>query len=183
MKAIRLLSFALPLLFLSTAQEKEMDFGNFSMTTPARWTVVEEPSTDRFTGYIVLDYQDTIQVYYGKVLDKLEYNRGFYLQNDSIFQFQPKTDKAKPKQDRFYGLAADVNFRKLSNVDVSEVKIDAKKATLCIPKTSGIGTTSVHFRYNSKNGQKRSLLLSGFYLSPENQSLFLKAIKTIRIRD
>ena len=183
MRAISLLYFALPLLLVGTTQEKEMDFGAFSMTTPAQWTFVEEPTSDNFKGYLVLDHQDTFQVYSGKVLDKLEYNRGFYSHNDSIFQFQPKADKANPKQDRFYGLAADVNFRNLSNVDFSEVTIHAKKATLCIPKSIGIGKTSVHFKYKNKKGQKRSLLLSGFYLSAENQSLFLKAIKTIKIRD
>lgn len=183
MKLLTILYITLPLLFLSTTQEKEMDFGNFSITTPAQWTFVKEPTADCIKGFIVLDRKDTIQVYNGKVLDKLEYNRGFYLHNDSIFQFQPKTDKANPKRDRFYGLAADVNFRKLSTVDFSEVIIEAKKATLCIPKTIGIGTTSVHFKYKNKSGQKRSLLLSGFYLSAENQSSFLKAIKTIKIRD
>jgi hypothetical protein len=183
MKILNILYLTLPLLCFSTGVEKEMDFGRFSMTTPAQWTFVEEPSAECFKGFIVLDRKDTIQVYHGKVLDKLEYNRGFYLHNDSIFQFQPKTDKANPKQDRFYGLAADVNFRKATNVAFSEVKIDAKKATVCIPKTSGIGTTSVHFKYKNKSGQKMSLLLSGFYLSAENQSLFLKAIKTIKIRD
>jgi hypothetical protein len=183
MKILNILYLALPLLFLSSAEEKEMDFGSFSMTTPAQWTFVEEPSTDCFKGHIVLGSRDTIQVYNGNALDKLEYNRGFYLHNDSIFQFQPKTNKANPKQDRFYARAADVNFRKIANVAFSEVKIDAKKATVCIPKTIGIGTTSVHFKYKNKSGQKMSLLLSGFYLSAENQSLFLKAIKTIKIRD
>lgn len=182
MKIVSLLFITL--LLLNFSSEKEMDFGSFTIKAPNNWTYIKENGKEAFIGKIALDQKDTIDFYYGKYLKNIEDNKGFYILNDSVFLYAESDPYGKPnrKLDKFYGKAHTVNFKKLSNVEYSYEMIDNLKAWIATPKKPGIGLTSVQFKKGTKK-EPMTFLMSGFNLSLENQTEFLKVIRTIKFKD
>lgn len=135
---------------------------------------------DSKVGGISLSGKDTITYDLGFYSNDLDEYIFFEKHGDSVYVFDDYSDSPIFE---FKGSIEDLDKDPFYKNDVSWDKVGGFSAKIVQPKNSGIGVTGVYIDclYQSEFG-KVSFVISGRNLSPENEKLFLQAIKTITFK-
>ncbi|MBA9079733.1 hypothetical protein [Rufibacter quisquiliarum] len=182
-------NFAILLVILCSCVTKEnvrterQDFGSFSIELPSDWRVNDVQGIDSQVKEIVTSKGDTIHFDYGVYSSSLEEASvkiypssmiSWFLENKydttgRVFINKENIEEADREK-----------YRKWKN---SFEMIDGYQAKIVEPKVIGDGLTGVYFDSLGVGPMGKLMLqISGFNLSPKGNELFLKSIRTIRIK-
>jgi hypothetical protein len=158
---------------------KTLDFGAFTIETPAAWKKVERQGIDSYVGEIAIDEKDTLSFDLGWYSNKL-YERGPMIL-DSSFIGKVDTILYDPSAFIYVKNSLLVDPDKYRKNNVSWDTIDNRKAKIVYPRRTGIGTTGIYIDSLWPSGfDIDHFNLYGENLKPENEKLFLAAIKTLK---
>lgn len=159
------------------------DFGSFSIDLPAEWKVNEVQGIDSYVREIVTGDGDTIYFDYGYYSSSLEEESvRMYPSNMIPWFLEREIDTT--------GMVF-LNKETITETDREEYRkqiavhdtIDGFAAKIVEPKVARNGLTGVYFDSLGEGSLGKIMLqVSGIDLSPVNNNLFLKSIKTIRIK-
>jgi len=180
-KTFKSLCFLL-LLFLTdcSIESRTLDFDDFQILVPQQWEKIELIGIDSKVGGISLNGKDTVTYDLGLYSDDLDEYIAFEDYGDSVYVFDGYNDSPIFK---FKGSIDDLDKDKFYKNEVNWDEIDGFSAKIVRPKRSGFGVTGVYIDslYQSEFG-KIGFQISGYNLSPDNERLFLQAIKTVTFK-
>jgi len=158
---------------------KILDFGAFTINTPASWEQIKERGADSYVGRIALDKKDTLDFDLGWYSDKLEETDPVIL--DSVMLSDMDTSSANFREIIFVKSRMSVDIDKYRKNNVSWDTIDGRSAKIVYPRKTGIGTTGIYIDTVrvGRIGVDR-FNLYGTNLSPDNETKVLAAIRTLK---
>ncbi|TCC86450.1 hypothetical protein EZ428_23575 [Pedobacter frigiditerrae] len=150
------ISLLVLILILSCNKKTQtLDFKTFTIEVPKNWIAIKEKGIDSYIGRIAIDNRDT-----------LSFDLGWY-SNDL-------------KEEHPFGedtVALEKRLKSKRSVEI----VDNKKAVIIKPKKTGIGTTGIYIDslWTAGSGIDK-FQLNGHNLKPENERIFLDAIRTVK---
>jgi len=198
---ITIATFILSLTFSSCEKAKEakktLDFGSFTIDVPSTWDKISQKGVDSYVGQIAIDSTDTLNFDLGWYANDLTEKRKYLIEKNHVY-LTKETNKTIFELDHagnvvdslpniiemeWIGHVDSVDLNKLLNDTVSWTIIDNRKAKLVRPKISGIGTTGIYIDSLWKSGSGTDKFqINGKGLEPDNERLFLQAIRTLRFK-
>lgn len=156
------------MLLIGCSENKQFDFGEFTIQVPKSWQQIKQQGVDSYVGLIAIDKGDTLSFDLGRYSNDLKEDGDIFekhanqiLQRDGSIKIPERLRKNKE----------------------SYLMIDQKKAKIVQPKITGNGLTGVYFDSLWKKGADIDRFqLSGHNLKPENEKALLKAIKTLKFK-
>ena len=135
-----------------------MDFGVFTIETPATWTKLKSQGIDSYVGRIAIDSKDTL-----------------------VFDLGPYSNTLTEIQTVFVENRKVIDPDKYKKTNISWDSIDGHISKIVYPIKSGFGTTGIYIDslWPSSIG-KDNFNLYGIDLNPTNEKLFLQSLKTLK---
>lgn len=138
---------------------------------------------DSYVGRIALDSADTVSFDLGLYSNNLEEDVPALIPKSHIKYFN-ETDLAEPYVVIIEDADTLLNPETFKKNVISYEKVDTYQAKLVRPKKSGIGTTGVYIdSLWSAGDSKGKFQLSGQNLKPNNEALFLIALRTLKFEN
>ncbi len=167
---------------------KTIDFGDFEITVPQQWNELEFKGTDSYVGGIITPEKDSlifdIGLYSGDVAN--DFPLVFDKKSYAELTKKEKELLKKTKHLVVDSLSGDIDFGKYEKYKSVFYSIDCFKAKITIPTNVGFGATSVYIdslKGNSKDRSKIKMAFYGFNLKKKTQDQFIKALKTIKLKE
>lgn len=159
---------------------KTLDFGLFTIETPASWKKIKQTGIDSYVGRIAIDNSDTLDFDLGWYSNTLTEPEPYIVERDLL-----KYGKQPPDT---IGLiivedSRGVDLDKYRKNNVTWDSIDGRKAKIVFPRKSGIGTTGIYI--DSLFVSERSVdrfNLYGENLKPDNEKKTLQVLRTLKFR-
>ncbi|MBF9254390.1 hypothetical protein I2I11_13880 [Pontibacter sp. 172403-2] len=177
------------LIILSSCMAKEsirmetMDFGPFSIDLPAEWRVHEVQGIDSYVREIITGDGDTIYFDYGYYSNSLEEESVRMYPTSMIPWFLEREIDTTGMVFLDKETITESEREKYRKQIAVHDTIDGFTAKIVEPKVAGNGLTGVYFDSLGEGSLGKIMLqISGIDLTPINNHLFLKSIKTIRIK-
>lgn len=187
-KSIFILIFVFASCDRSNDGKKTLDFGQFTIEVPATWSKVKLRGIDSFAGLIAIDETDTLNFdlgwYSNSLIESPPYR--IYGTDEGSEVYLINENKSTPDSVvyEFAGMMIDVNLFKFMKDTAIYSTIDNREAKIVMPKKPGTGTTGVYFDSLWTAGSDNDRFqMNAKNLKPENEQLFLEAIKTIRFKN
>ncbi|MDA3613942.1 hypothetical protein [Polluticaenibacter yanchengensis] len=157
---------------------KRLDFGKFTIEVPPSWQKLNEIGIDSDVGGIITDHSDTLRFDLGWYSNKLTEDEPVIIERSELENLYDGRDTGGfiIVEDMQHINAGDY----LRNLIVWDT-IDGRKAKIVYPKKSGNGLTGIYIDslWIAGSGIDR-FNMYGNHLKPENEKLFLDAIKTLK---
>jgi hypothetical protein len=186
-KTIIVTTLTLSLIFISCDRVKEekktLDFGLFTIEVPRTWEKVKRQGIDSYVGQIAIDETDTLEFDLGWYSNSLKEVPNFRVEQGRVHVLNEKLSKSDSLVYDFAGTIDTVDIDKFLRDSVTWTTIDNRKAKLVQPKKSGRGTTGVYIDSLWAAGSDIDKFeINGQNLKPDNERLFIQAIKTLRFK-
>ena len=166
----------------SGPKKKELDFGQFKIVVPETWEKVQRWGVTSHAGQIAIDEIDTLNFYLDSHADDLT-ERGNYMIDEKNIYVLNKEKTIDTLIYEFAGTTDSINVKDLDKDFASTTEIDHRKAKLVQPKKTGDGRTGIYIDSLWSSGYEViQFEINGRNLKPENEKLFLEAIKTIKFK-
>ena len=171
------LTLLLSLLTLNscTKPTKTLTFDFFTIEVPKTWKAIKNKGIDSYVGQIALDEKDT-----------LSFDLGWY--SNELDEFQEEDIAGKKYylsiSDTSGNLMDSLGMEKARQSDVAWDTIDKRRVKIIKPRLSGKGITGLYIDslWIAGSGVDK-FEINGRDLKPENERLFLTALKTLRFND
>jgi len=159
---------------------KTLDLGTFTIVVPDSWRKSTAQGKDSYVSNIIIDSSDTLSFDLGHFSNPLS-ERDPIIFSREDFRNRGDSDSTDLILVDDYRQAKELDQYKKQNLLWDSV--DGREAKIVYPRKSGIGITGVYIDslWTTKFGKDR-FKLSGENMKPENQRLFLQAIKTIKFK-
>lgn len=167
---------------------KIIDFGDFEITVPQQWNELEFKGTDSYVGGIITPEKDSlifdIGLYSGDVTNDfpLVFDKNTY----GELTKKEKELLKKTKHLVVDSLSGDIDFGKYRKYKTVSYPVDCFKMKIIIPTNVEFGATGLYIdslRGNSKDYNKIKMSFYGFNLKEKTQNQFVKALKTIKLKE
>ncbi|WP_162051434.1 hypothetical protein [Pontibacter pamirensis] len=159
------------------------DFGSFSIDLPTEWKVNEVQGIDSYIWEIVTGNGDTIYFDYGYYSNSLEEESVRMYPNNMIPWFLEREIDTTGMVFLDKETITESDREKYRKQIAVQDTIDGFTAKIVEPKVAGNGLTGVYFDSLGEGSLGKIMLqISGIDLAPVNNDLFLKSIRTIKIK-
>ena len=164
-------------------KKKTLDFGSFTIEVPSTWNKAKQQGIDSYVGQIALDESDTVSFDLGWYSNSLEEEPNFTVDDGRVHLLNESLSTRDSLVYDFIGTIDTVNINTFLKDSVSWTTIDNRKVKLVRPKKSGLGTTGIFIDslWTAGSGIDR-FQINGRNLKPDNEQLFLEAIRTLRFK-
>lgn len=159
---------------------KTMNFGSFTIEIPHSWQQVKVNGIDSDVGSIAIDNKDTLHFDLGWYSYNLTEGEPWIVERSVVENFQPGVDTSEMiivESSRY------IDPDKYKKQNVSWDSIDGRTAKIVYPRRSGNGFTGVYIDtlWISKSRVVK-FNLYGRNLKPENEKVFLNALRTLKFQ-
>jgi len=177
------LSIFLILLLSSCSDKKTLDLGKFTISIPNSWNFIKEKGIDSYVGKIAIDETDTLFFDLGWYSSPLDEELPYMIEGNRVLVINKEKSNHNSSFYDYYGELDTVDLSKFLKNKVSFERLENRNAKIVIPRKPGYGTTGIFIDslWVSGDGIDR-FTLCGENLNPQNEKLFLEAIRTIKFR-
>jgi len=159
------------------ASTHTIDFGAFTIETPASWQKVEQRGADSYVGSIAIDKKDTLFFDLGWYSNKLTEEDPVMIDRSTLLNMKNPDTAGYIIVDK----DTHVDMDKYRKNNVHWDTIDNYLAKIVYPRKTGTGTTGVYIDSLWRAGSDVDRFnLYGTNLQPANEKLVLEALKTIK---
>ncbi|SFJ76523.1 hypothetical protein [Myroides guanonis] len=173
---------------ISTSDLQTIDFKTFEITVPNTWRAIEIRGIDSYVGGIVTNENDTLVFDIGWYSYNIT-NDDFPLVFDKE-SYEALTEKEKnllksTKHLLVDSLSSNIDFKNYPKQKTEHYRIDCYDAKIVTPINKGFGITGIYIdslKGSKKLYTKSKMALYGTHLSPNIESDFTNAMKTIKFK-